>query len=153
RGRRLGSERDRVAGHDHAGEAEGHPAQPARPPRRFGRDGGGDSHLQHAVSDHPGQADRSREIIVEMDRVLVTGRFRVIGDLLASESDPPLAHDRITKRARERHTGEPFWSVVSVSNDTKRMPRRLESEATRPRETMVSPSGVMLRHLSLSAVW
>src|SRR5438477_2789073 len=108
--------------------------------RLLGRNCRQDAHLQHAVHDHAREADRAREIVVEVDGVLVPGRRSVSSDLLARELDLALCHERITKSVRERHTSAPAASVVSVSNVTKRMLRRLVSEATRPTDVTVSPA-------------
>src|SRR5438046_3409612 len=138
--RGLGAEGHGVARNHHAGEAHRQAAQARRPARCLGRDRGRDPHLEHPVRDDARQAHRPREVVVEVDRVVVAGRFRIRRDLLSVECHLALAHERITNSARERHTGWPCASVVSVSRETKRIPRRLVSEATRPREVTVSPT-------------
>src|SRR5256885_16237673 len=75
-----------------------------------------------------------------MDGVVVAGRLGVRGNLLPRERDPALCHERITNRARDLHSAAPSASVVSLSKVTKRMPRRLVSEATRPTDVSVSPT-------------
>src|SRR3989442_2185889 len=146
----LGSKRHGVAGHDHAREAHRHPSQVVRATGGLGRHSRQDSHLQHPVRDQTRQADRAREIVVEVGRVAVAGRLGVLRNLLAGESHLSFAHEaggragrtssRITKNAQDRPNGAPRSSVVPLSKVTKRMPRRLVSEATPPREITVSPA-------------
>src|SRR2546426_7552361 len=65
----LGSKRHGVAGHDHAREAHGHPSQVVRGSRGLRRPRLPGPHLEHPVRDQTRQADRAREIVVEVDRV------------------------------------------------------------------------------------
>src|SRR5256885_12913895 len=151
--RRLGPERHGVAGHDHACEPDREPAQATWTTRRFRCHRGQQSHLEHAVRDEARQPDRASELVVEMDRVVVTGHLRIFGDLFARERDAAFGHERITKRVRDRHTGAPFESELSASKDTKRMPRRLLSEATRPRDVTVSPARGWRSHSNSCSAW
>src|SRR5439155_6660962 len=117
----------------------------------FSRDGGRHAHLEHPVSDHAWQAHGAGNFVVQVDRVHVAGCLRVSGDLLAGQGDLSCGHEsarapaartswRMTNRARERQTGAPCSSLVSVSYETNRMPRRFVSDATRAREVPVSPT-------------
>ena len=54
----------------------------ALPPAQDGDRLGEDAHLEQAVRDGARQPDRSRELGIEMDRVVVTGRVGVGVDLL-----------------------------------------------------------------------
>src|SRR5207244_3311302 len=134
------AESDGVARHDHARESHGEPSQAVRPPGSLTGHRGGDAHLEHAVRDQAWKSNRARELVVQVDRIHVAGRLRVGGDLLPGEGDLSFGHKRITNNARERQTGEPCSSLVSVSNETNRMPRRLVSYATRACEVTVSPA-------------
>src|SRR2546422_6395359 len=151
--RRFGAEGDCVPGNDHARESHRQAAQALRPARGIARRGGRDAHLQHAVRDKAWKSNRARELVVQVDRVHVAGRLRVGGDLLARESDLAFSHERITNSARERQTGEPCWSLVSVSNETNRRPRRLVSDGTRAGEVTVSPTRGWRRHSNSCSAW
>src|SRR5207245_2135751 len=112
-----GSKRHGVAGHDHAREAHGHPSQVLRASGGLRRHSRQDPHLKHPVRDQTRQADRAREIVVEVDRVAVAGRLCVLRNLLAGESHLSFAHDagvragrtssRITNQARARLSRAP----------------------------------------------
>src|SRR5205807_1798958 len=128
-------------------------AQAIRATRRLSRDGGGNAHLQHAVRDQAWQTDGPREIVVEVDRVAVARRLGIGGDLLPGEGHLAFAHERITNSARDRHSGALSASVVSVSKLTKRIPRRLVSEATRPVEMTVSPTRGCRCHSNSCSAW
>src|SRR5438105_2306074 len=149
----IGDKGDGVTGLDHSREADRQLAQPLGPARGLRGDDRGHAHLQHAVRDHTRQADRLRESLVEVDRVHVTRRAGVGRDLLLAKQDLVLDHVRITNSAREWHTGSPLPDVVSVSNVTKRMPRRLMSDVIRACERTVSPTSGWLVHSNSCSAW
>src|SRR5579859_2260340 len=149
----VGGEGDDVAGLDHAGEAARQPPQSLRAAGRLARDHGGDAHLEHPVRDDAGQADRFREPLVQVDGVHVPRGARVGRYLLGSELDLLLGHERITNRARDRHTASPFADVLSVSRVTNRSPRRLTSDVTRASEVTDSPTAGWRIHSNSCSAW
>src|SRR5713101_5507152 len=138
----LGRKRHGVSRLDHPRKPAVDPAQASCAAGGLSSDACQQSHLQHPVSDDTRQADRPREIAVEMDRVVVARGLRVLRDLIHAESDHALdsLHERITKRVRDRQIFEPPAPVVCASKVRKRMPRRLMSETTWPCDVTVSPS-------------
>ena len=82
---------------------------------------------EHAVSDEAGQPDRAGEIVIEVDWICRLG-LRVLRDLLLGERHLAF-HQRITTALGPAALVS-ATPLVSVSNQTKRIPRRLMSEAT-----------------------